>query len=220
MVQGPEAAADPVHQVPLLLPGKLHGGALLLEGGGQLGPGVGLILDEIVDEHQAYIVRQVGEQGRQGLLVPRRGLEQVIIVHQHHGPWAHHGQGVDLLGQPFGVAVPALHRVEVELLQPGGHQFGLHLAQIIVPEVGLLPVEHIQPADGPGGDILLELFVGGAVPALFWRHILSPLAHRNGDGPLQVGAVDHAVRPVQPEQGPRRRVSISIIPHRDQSGLR
>ena len=57
MVQGPEAAADPVHQVPLVLAGERHHGAVALEGSGQLGPGVGLVLDEVIDKDQAHILR-------------------------------------------------------------------------------------------------------------------------------------------------------------------
>lgn len=63
-VQRLETAADPVHQIPLALVGKGDAQAVGFDGLGQLGAGVRLVLDQIVDEYQADVLGQLGKQGR------------------------------------------------------------------------------------------------------------------------------------------------------------
>ena len=190
MVQSPEAPADPVHQIPLLLPGEFDRGAVLLDGGRQLGAGVRLIFDEIADEHQAHIIRQIRKEGGERLLVPGGSLEEVVIVHQDHRAFAHHRQAVHRLLQPLGIAFLGLKGVEVELLHTGGEQLFFHLPQVEVPKIGLLPVKDIEPSQSARRDVLFELLecrrIGGGYLCCHARPPDSPGSRTHGDGDISL----------------------------------
>ena len=171
VVHGLEAAGDPVHQIPLPLAVEGHHAPLLLEQGGQLGAGVGLVLDEIVDKHQADVVGQLPEHRRQGFLVP---LVNIVVVDHDEGTLAHHGQAVHQLGQGFDVKLLSAEGVEVELLHSGGQELLFQLPQVEVPQVGLLPVKHVEGADAALLDVLFQLLVGRSVRLCFGRHGNSP----------------------------------------------
>ena len=183
MPQGPEPAADPVDQVSLLLAGKLDHLALFLDGPRQLShASVALVGHRVVDKDQAAILRQVRQDLRHGRALSLRGLEQVVVVDHDQGPGAHHGQGVHRLPQALGGQALAGEQMIVEALHAAGDELGLHLVQIVVPEIGLLPVENIQGADGPLGQVFLELPIdrlGGGLVVSFRCHFrMSPLPGR------------------------------------------
>lgn len=63
--------------------------------------------------------------------------------------------------------------VVVEALHPRGDELGLHLVQIVVPEVGLLPVEEVEGPHRSLAEILFQFSVcrlsGGLVVAFGHR---------------------------------------------------
>ena len=144
MAGGLEAADDPVGQVPLLLAAELHHCPLFFEQSGQLGPAVRLIGGQVVHEHQAAVLRQVSQYLQQLAALTFPTGEQVVVRDLHHRMPAHHGQAVHRLFQPFRGALLPLGGVQVEFLQPSGEQSFLQLPQVVLPEVGLLPVKHIE----------------------------------------------------------------------------
>ena len=168
MALGPEPAADPVHQVVLGLAGELDHLAVLLDGPRQLfHPGVALVGHCVVDEHQAAVVGQVGEQLSHQVPLGLGGLEEVIVLCHQQGPGAHHGQGVHGLRQLLGGEGLSRQQVVVEALHAGGDELGFHLVQVVVPEVGLLPVENVQGPQLSCGQVLFQLAVG--LVGLFFR---------------------------------------------------
>ena len=226
MAQSPKAAADPVHQVTLPLAGELDHLAPLLDDPGQFPhPGVALVGHDVVDENQAAVVGQVGQDLGHGVPLPFRSLEEVIVLDHHQGPLAHHGQGVHGLPQALGSEGLALKLVVVELLHSPGNELGLHLLQIIVPQIGLLPVEEIEGAQGPLGQVLFQLAVGRLGAAFFplplfchlwFLPVLGIDRHRS----LAVGAIDLNFPLLQPLQQLRRRVAVGVVAHGDHHRLR
>lgn len=161
VAQGPEAAADPVHQIPRPLAEEGNLLALLLNHPRQLlHPGVPLVLQGVVDEDQAAVVRQVLQDLGDRLPLPFRGLEEVIVRDHQEGALAHHGQGVHRLPQALGGEGLSRQAVVVEALHPPGDELGLHLLQVVVPEVGLLPVKDIQGPQGPLAEVLFQFSIG------------------------------------------------------------
>ena len=76
------------------------------------------------------------------VLLPR--LEQVEVGNQHQGALRHHGQAVHRLLQRAGRHLLSAQVVAVELPQPPGEHCLPQAAQVVVPQVGLLPVEDIE----------------------------------------------------------------------------
>jgi len=131
-------------------------------------------MDQVVHEHQTHIVRQVAQQPDILLPVLLPRLEQVEVGHQDQGALRHHGQAVHQLGQGFDVKLLSTEGVEVELLHSGGQELLFQLPQVEVPQIGLLPVKHVEGADGALLDVLFQLLVGRSVRLCFGRHGNSP----------------------------------------------
>ena len=190
LAQRPEPAAHPVHQVPLILADEVGHRAMLFDGGGQLGPGVPLIVDEIIDKDHAHIVGQLRKQLDIALPVLLPALEQVEVGHLDHGPLPHHGQAVDGLLQGVGGHVLGLQLVKIKGPHAPGEQLLPQAAQVVVPEVSLLPMEDIQLPRVLVRQVLFQFLISGGVRLLLGRHgcpsslfgLVCPAA--DGDRPL------------------------------------
>ena len=72
--------------------------------------------------------------------------------------------------------------MEVEFPHPPGEQQLLQPPQVVVPQIGLLPVEKIEPPRLSPGQILFQLLISGRIGLLFGRHsipsVFSLYAHR------------------------------------------
>ena len=111
---------------------ELHHGGHFFQQFAQLGVAAGLVGEQVVDEDEADILRQVLEHLFQSV-PPALILEQVVVVDQDHRPLAHHGQGVHAVRQGLDVQLFPLELVEIEGLHPFREQLFLHLLDIIVP---------------------------------------------------------------------------------------
>ena len=157
-------------QVPLVLTLKIHHRPRLLDGGGQLGAGVHLKGDNVKDKHQTHVVRQLGDDLAVGLPVLLPRLEEVKVGDLDEGALGHHGQAVDGLLQGVGGHVLGGNGVEVKLLHPTGEHLLPELAQVVVPQVGLLPVEQVQPSRRPRRQVLLQFLISGRIGLSFGGH--------------------------------------------------
>ena len=179
VAQGPEPADNPVHQITLSLPDEGHLRPFVPDNPGQFfHAGIPFVGHRVIDKDQTAVLRQIGENLGHGVPLGLGGFEEVIVADHHQGALAHHGQGIHRLRQLLGGEGLARQEMVVEALHPGGNQFGLHLVQIVVPEIGLLPMKDVQRAQGPLGKCLLELPVS-LLPRIFLiffcHHVSSPL---------------------------------------------
>ena len=73
--------------------------------------------------------------------------------------------------------------MEIEGPHPSGEQQGPQLPQVVVPEIGLLPVQNIQFSRRPRGQLLFEPLIAGGIRLSFGRHLHSSYAFDFRDGP-------------------------------------
>ena len=129
-----EPPAHPVDQVAAFLDGELHTLDVFIHGGLELfHGGHRLIGQQVIDKHQAAVIREVGEQSDQFLPLILPLLVDVKVRHHHQRPLRHHGQSLHHLGKSLDCQVLSIQAVIVEGLKASGHQLFPQLLQVVLP---------------------------------------------------------------------------------------
>ena len=186
--RGLEPPADPLEDLPLILLLELHHLDRFLQGGAELFIGLDrLVLQVLIHKHQAAVVRQVLQQGDEGLSLLLRQLEEIPVRHLHHGPLRHHGHGLHRLCQGLGRQPSALQAVEVEGLYPGGDQPLPQLGEVVFPQIALLAVEKIGRADLPLRQVFFQFYIAGVRRFSLYSHLFLRLLTPRGAEALPSG---------------------------------
>ena len=168
--QRPEPPPHPVHQIPLVLADKVDHRSRLFDNGGKFGPGIHFEGDQIKHKDETHVVGQLAEQLAVGLPILLTRLEEVKVGNLHQGTLRHHGQAVDGLLQGVGRHILGGDGVEVELFQPSGQNLLPEPPQVVVPQVGLLPVEKIELPRRARRQVLFQFLISGRIGLCFWGH--------------------------------------------------
>ena len=156
---------DPGDQMVLILLGKFHDQAVVIDGLPQLfHPLVRLPGCRGIGEYHGAVIGNVRKGGGHPVPVAFRQLEQVNVLHLNQGMLRHHGKPLHRVGKGSGVKVFGMEPMEVKGFRQRVQEQLFHLAQVVLQQEQLLSVEHVQPSQLLIPKLQLEL----VQCVLFW----------------------------------------------------
>ena len=138
---------DPGHQIPLVLPGKLHDGGILLDGAPELfQPLVRLPFHGLIGEDHRAPLRDIREEFAHFVPLCLRHFKQLHLVHLDEGVLCHHGHSLHRIAELLQSKVLVVKAVGIEGFGNRVQQLLTQLTQIVLQEKYFLTMENIQPA--------------------------------------------------------------------------